>query len=288
MRVKTDSCSSHHITWPAFESGPAVFSSPHSGRDYPKEFINDAILDPVRLRASEDAFVERLFDSAPKFGAPLLAARFPRAYVDANRNENELDPAVISGLPTPAPRRTRVSAGLGVIPRVVAEGRPIYRGKLSLEEAHRRIDACWRPYHSALAELIDAARDRWGYAVLFDCHSMPAILERASGGCDVVLGDNYGAACAPTLTAAAMDIFTAAGFRVGRNTPFAGGYITRAYGRPHTGAHALQIELSRGLYLHEGDVTPKPEFDDVRARLAWVTQELIAASAAHGGALAAQ
>ena len=160
------------ITAPTALTTSVVFASPHSGRDYPASFLRGSVLDEVSIRSSEDAFVDELFAAAPQFGAPLLAARTPRAYLDLNRAPDELDPALIDGVHRAA-HNPRIASGLGIIPRVVSNGRAIYRGKLPLAEAHARINAAWRPYHDALACLLDDAHAAFGEAILIDCHSMP-------------------------------------------------------------------------------------------------------------------
>jgi N-formylglutamate amidohydrolase len=247
----------------------AVFSSPHSGSDYPAAFLGASRLEPLQLRSSEDAFVDELFARAPEAGAPLLAARVPRAWIDLNRAPDDLDPALIAG----AARRfvnPRIAAGLGVIPRVVAEGRPIMPGKLPLAEAQRRIAGCWHPYHDRLRTLLADATGRFGMALLFDCHSMPHDALGAApcvGGRrpNLILGDRFGVSCERWLIDAATDIFTAAGFVVARNAPFAGGYITQTYGRPQLGVQALQIEIDRGLYMIEPRIERRPDFAEVAA-----------------------
>lgn len=236
-------------------------------------------LPAVQLRSSEDAFVDHLFSAAPEFGAPLIAARVPRACVDLNRSPDDLDPALISG----ASRRflnPRIAAGLGVIPRVVAEGRPIIDGKLPLAEAHRRIGRYYHPYHARLQALLDESRAQFGVSVLYDCHSMPhdalasapSVFGRRP---NLILGDRFGVSCERWLIDAATDIFTAAGFVVARNAPFAGGYITQTYGRPQAGVHALQIEVDRALYMDEARIEKLDGFDDVRGSIAAAIAELV-------------
>ena len=258
----------------------AVFSSPHSGADYSAAFLEASLLGPLQIRSSEDAFVDELFAAAPAAGAPLLAARVPRACIDLNRAPDDLDPALISG----ATRRylnARIAAGLGVIPRVVGEGRPIMQGKLTLAEAQRRIADFWHPYHDRLRALLAAARAQFGMAILIDCHSMPhdalgaapAVAGRLP---NVVLGDRFGGACERWLIDAATDLFAAAGFRVARNAPFAGGYITQTYGQPQRGVQALQIEIDRSLYMDETRIVRLPEFADVAARVGQVAAGLAA------------
>lgn len=258
----------------------AVFSSPHSGSNYPATFLGRSRLDPLQIRSSEDAFVDELFDCAPRHGAPLLAACAPRAFVDLNRAASDLDPALIEG----APRRflsPRIAAGLGVIPRVVADGRPIIDGKLPLQEAERRIVEYYHPYHAMLRSLMDESRSSFGFALLVDCHSMPheaiaaAPLVRGKRP-DVVLGDRFGASCDRWLIDAATDIFSEAGFFVARNVPFAGGYITQTYGRPVQGFHALQVELDRALYMDEANIQKRDSFDEVRERIAAAVQKIAA------------
>ncbi len=249
----------------------AVFSSPHSGSDYPIQFLATARLSRHQVRSSEDAFVDRLFRSAPDHGAPLIAARLPRAYVDLNRAEEELDPALIAGAAR-AGTNPRVAAGLGVIPRVVAEGTPIRDGKMPLREALERLRVGYRPFHDTLGALMRRQKRHFGQAILFDCHSMPhdalasAPLVKTRRP-DIVLGDRFGSSCGRWVTDAAADILTAAGFVVARNAPFAGGYITQFYGRPSHGMHALQIEVDRALYMDEGTIEPLPDFDAVRDRI---------------------
>ncbi|MBP7242631.1 N-formylglutamate amidohydrolase [Amaricoccus sp.] len=268
----------YHLALPVERASCAVFSSPHSGRDYRAAFPTPPRLSLEQLRSSEDAFVDEIFADAPAFGAPLLAARMPRACVDLNRAPDDLDPALIHG----ATRRflnPRIAAGLGVIPRVVAEGRPIVDGKLPLAEAQRRLAAYYHPYHARLRGLLDESRARFGLAILYDCHSMPrdalASAPTVRGRRpNVVLGDRFGAACDRWLIDAATDIFAAAGFVVARNAPFAGGHITQAYGRPAAGVQALQIELDRSLYMDEARVEKLRGFGELRALVAGVAAEL--------------
>ena len=274
---------------PQRQAGPVIFASPHSGRDYPAEFLARSLLDRQAIRSSEDAFVDQLFDAAPGLGAPLLSACAARAFIDLNRAADELDPAVIDGIAR-APHNPRVSSGLGVIPRVVAGGRPIYRGKLTLAEATARISRFWHPYHEALAALIDDTRRTFGSAVLIDCHSMPheAIEAHSRPGQplpQVVLGDRYGVAAGRDVMDQVEAAFARTGLRVARNAPFAGAYIAQAYGRPLRGVHVVQVEIDRALYMDEKRVEPLPGFAAFRDRMAGVVAELVQPPAA---ALAAE
>lgn len=251
---------------PSLRTTPVVFSSPHSGADYPQAFVSQSLLDRHTIRSSEDAFVDRLFSAAPSHGAPLLAARIPRAYLDLNRAADELDPAVIEGIDR-APHNPRVSSGLGVIPRVVAGGRAIYRGKLPKSEAEKRIRQVWHPYHATLKILLDESLAQFGQAVLIDCHSMPheAIEAHSRPGHprpDVVLGDRFGAAAARDVVDRIEAAFTAAGLRTARNAPFAGAYIAQAYGRPSRNQHVVQIEIDRALYMDESRIEPRADFHE--------------------------
>ena len=255
-----------------------VFASPHSGREYSFSFLRATVLDEHTIRSSEDAFVDLLFKAAPGFGAPFLMAGAPRAYVDLNRSKDELDPALINGIKRQG-HNPRVASGLGVIPRVVANGRAIYRSKLTLEEAERRIDIYWRPYHEMLQKLLDDAHRRHGQSVLVDCHSMPheamdGVARQGMKRPDVVLGDRFGAAASGDVVDRIEAAFTAAGFNVTRNTPFAGAYITQAYGRPSRGQHAVQIELDRSLYMNEALIRPNGNFEAVQAALKSVIAEI--------------
>lgn len=256
-----------------------VFASPHSGRAYAPEFLLSSVLDSHVIRSSEDAFVDQLFAQAPEFGAPLLLAGAPRAYLDLNRAIDELDPALIEGVRFQG-HNPRVASGLGVIPRVVANGRAIYRGKLKMSEARDRIAHIWQPYHTMLQTLLDEARVEFGEAVLIDCHSMPheAMDGIARGGMrrpDIVLGDRFGAAAGSEVIDEVEAAFASAGFTVTRNAPFAGAYITQAYGRPARHQHAVQVEIDRSIYMDERHVQPHSGFDEVRARLNDVMSDIV-------------
>jgi N-formylglutamate deformylase len=261
------------LSRPEAQAVPFVFASPHSGRFYPRSFVAKSRLGALSLRRSEDAFVDGLFAGVLGLGAPLIAARFPRAYCDVNRSPAELDAAMFEGRLPGAIDRTspRVNAGLGVIPRIVRDGAEIYREKLPLHEAEERLARLYRPYHAALAELIAATHARFGVAVLVDCHSMPS----AAVVPDIVLGDRYGMSGSPFLMRHAERAFEARGFAVARNAPYAGGYTTHLHGRPMRGVHALQIEINRALYLDEERIEPAPRFEPLRARIADAVAELV-------------
>lgn len=256
---------------PVRRTSAFVFASPHSGRIYAPDALARTQL-PLRvLRQSEDAYVDQLFASAPDHGAPLVEALFPRVFVDVNRAEWELDPDMFDPPPlSTRPVSPRAAAGLGVVPRAAADGRPLYAGRLALAEAETRLAQCYRPYHAVLGAEIAAARAAFGEAFLIDCHSMPAGSAR---GADIVLGDRYGAACSRAFIAAAEAEFRALGFTVVRNRPYAGGYTTENYGRPARGVHAMQIEINRALYLDERQVAPSKDMPAlIQALSDWIGQ----------------
>ena len=256
---------------PAFETirprrltAPLVFNSAHSGRDYPERFLNMTRLDHLSIRQSEDTWVDELFGRAPHLGAPLLRAHFPRAYLDINREPWELDPGMFveplsERCNTTSPR---VAAGLGTLARVVAENKPIYRDRLSVDDARMRIEGIYQPYHATLQNLLGEALSAFGVAVLIDCHSMPRLTRTGDRPApDVVLGDRYGTACSPAVIDLVETVFIGAGLKVARNRPYAGGFCTRTYGRPLHGIHAVQIEVSRHLYMNEATLAKNDSFE---------------------------
>jgi len=256
---------------------PVVLSSPHSGRNYPTSFLKQARLSGLDLRRSEDCFIDEIFQPAADLGAPMVHALFPRAFVDPNREAFELDPAMFAdALPPHANTRSpRVAAGLGTIPRVVAQGQEIYRGRLRCADAMARIRDHYQPYHAALRHLIEETRRRFGYCVLIDCHSMPsgaAVSNPKTGTTlsevDFVLGDNYGGSCASEITIVASSWARSAGYKVTRNAPYAGGFTTRHYGKPQTGVHALQIEINRSLYMNEARLARRPHLPNLANEMA--------------------
>lgn len=265
---------------PAVQTSPFVFCSPHSGRIYPRRFLAQSRLDPLTLRKSEDSLVDELFQSVAALGAPLIAARFPRAYLDVNREPYELDPELFDEpLPDYANSQSvRVVGGLGTIARIVADGEEIYNGRLSLPAALERVERLYRPFHEALGRLIEATRQRFGYAILIDCHSMPSATMTGTNGPrpEFVLGDRFGASCDARLTRLLKDAISGLGYDVQLNRPYAGGFITEHYGRPRRGVHALQIEINRGLYLDEATITPTEGFVHLQSGLKRVAARLFA------------
>jgi N-formylglutamate amidohydrolase len=270
-----------------------VLSSPHSGNIYPRRFLERTKLDLDLLRRSEDAFVDDLFSGAVELGAPLIRARFPRAYLDVNREPYELDPRMFEGA-VPAfanTRSVRVAGGLGTIPRVAGQALEIYASRLPVHEALGRIEKLHQPYHRRLRALVDRARAKFGIAVLVDCHSMPSGLPQPGGTAleaspilrpetgrrpDIVVGDRFGTSCAVVLVGLVEDELKRLGYAVARNKPYAGGYITEHYGAPSANCHAIQIELSRALYMDERALCRSERYEALRADLTKVVAALAA------------
>jgi N-formylglutamate amidohydrolase len=269
------------ILAPKVQSAPFVLCSPHSGRVYPRQFLAQSRLDPQTLRKSEDCFVDELFQGAAELGVPMIAARFPRAYLDVNREPYELDPELFADpLPDYANSHSvRVVGGLGTIARIVADGEEIYRTRLGVDEALARIEQLYFPFHAALQSLIAETKAQFGYAILIDCHSMPSAQTAQSSGPrpDFVLGDRFGAACDPKLTRFLRDTLAAEGYDVQLNRPYAGGYITEHYGRPYRGVQAVQMEINRALYLDEARFTPAPGFVRLKIDLTRIAGMLFSA-----------
>jgi N-formylglutamate amidohydrolase len=253
--IETELSPPFTVARPETLSLPLVFNSPHSGRVYPRAFLAASRLDSLALRRSEDAYVEELFAFVTTLGAPLLHAHFPRAYLDVNREPYELDPVLFrDGLPHYANTQSvRVIGGLGTIARIVSESDEIYREPLSVGAALERINRLYAPYHETLSSLLAEAHQAFGCALLIDCHSMPSTPITEQGGMrpDFVLGDRFGTSCNGELTRLAANQLKALGYAVALNKPYAGGYITEHYGRPHKAQHVLQIEINRALYMDE-------------------------------------
>ena len=274
------------ILAPRLWSAPAIFNSPHSGRHYIQSFLRQSRLSPAALRKSEDCYIDELFMGCLDHGSPLLRVHTPRSYIDLNREPYELDPRMFLGeLPgyvnTTSPR---VAGGLGTIPRVVAEGEDIYRGRLSFSEALTRIETIYLPYHRTLSALIDEVARKNRTVLLVDCHSMPSsaashVVPAPTGAIDIVLGDRFGAACGEDLTAYVEELLVARGLKVLRNKPYAGGFITQNHGAPSKGRHALQIEVNRALYLNETSLEKSRGFALLQAALTGMIATLLGALA---------
>lgn len=273
---------------PEKPGSPVVLSVPHAGRAYSEGLLASARLSRARLESLEDRLVDRLVWRAVEAGAAALVADSPRAEIDLNRDERELDPAMV--MPRPAAEATvespRTRGGLGLIPARIAGSGAIWRQRIAAAEVERRVERIHRPYHAALEAELQAVRSRFGIAILLDCHSMPP--RGAGGEAGVVLGDRHGGSMAETLVAAAEAAARGAGFKVARNAPYAGGYITERHGRPPRGIHALQLELDRSLYLAPDLRTTGPGFDRTARLVAAIAGALAAAALEPPEAIAAE
>lgn len=269
-----------YVRAPAEQRVPFVFSSPHSGRNYPDRFIEMSRLDSHQIRKSEDCYVDQLIEDVVPLGAVMVDAQFPRAYIDVNREPFELEAAMFTGrLPKECNTRSiRVASGLGTLPRIVMDGVDIYNKRLPVEEALMRIESCYSPYHAMLTRWLEKTEERFGHAVLLDCHSMPSSAAQTIGGVtpDIIIGDRYGQSASPNLVSYLGTLFKDKGYRVVYNRPYAGGFITEHYGSQQPLWQALQIEISRGLYLNEIDYTPKPDFTVLKQDLSECFADLFA------------
>jgi N-formylglutamate deformylase len=271
---------------PAGEALPIVVDSPHSGTQYPSDF--DSVLPPERLRGAEDAFVDRLWAAAPRHGASLLAARFPRLYIDPNRGLQDIDPLLLDApWPEPLQPGPKSRLGIGLVWRLL-DGEPVYARRLSPQALQARIDACWRPYHEALQRLLDEALARHGRRWHLNVHSMPDDSHRRLGLddaplADFVLGDLEGRTADEATLQVLEDSLRAHGFRVARNDPFKGVEIIRRSGDPARGCHAVQVEVKKSLYMDEATHRLHDGFPRVQAAV----DALLAALARHVRATAA-
>ena len=279
--TKKDMVDCFEILRPIKWTSPVIFASPHSGRNYPKAFIESSRLKGLDLRRSEDAFVDEIFSSAPECGAPLIRAHFPRVYVDVNREPYELDPEMFDG---PLPRHvnttsTKVAAGLGTIARVVADGEEVYAKKLNFKDTENVIKSTYIPYHDALKDLLNQAHENFGCYLLIDCHSMPSIggpMDRDPGyrRVDFILGDRFGTSCNGFVTDGVEDTLLNMNYSVIRNNPYAGGFSTANYGHPEKYQHSLQIEINRALYMNEYLINYNDGFERLKKNLKKLIEHL--------------
>ena len=264
---------------PEVQTTSMVFNSPHSGRNYSESFLKNSLLKKPEIRASEDAYVDDLFSSVTEFGAPLLTAVAPRAFVDLNRQADELDSAIIQGVNKNI-LNSRVLSGLGVIPRIVSKGNNIQSGKMTIEQANLRLDKSYFPYHYKLKKLLDQTKLEFGKVILIDCHSMPMRSTHSLRSSDgkspnIVLGNRFGSSCSSDIMEQIKSSFEDAGFRVSQNIPFSGAYILKNYGRPSINQHAIQIEIDRGLYLNEKLVEKSDKYYDLKYKLKTVIRDIV-------------
>jgi N-formylglutamate amidohydrolase len=266
------------IIEPAQGAGPVLFNSPHRGSTYPAAFLANSRLDVATLRRSEDSYVDLLIAGVVERGYPIMRAHFPRCYVDVNREPYELDPRMFDGrLPSFANTRSmRVAGGLGTVARVVGDAQEIYDRRISVDDAMRRIESLYKPYHRALRRLFTKMHRNFGAAVLLDCHSMPSNAgqrdERPRP--EFVIGDRYGTSCVAVVAECVETTLRKLGYSVSRNKPYAGGFITEHYGNPSAGLHAVQLEINRALYMDERRYERSASFAALAADLETVGRRL--------------
>lgn len=263
----------HHLIRPKAWQAGVVFASPHSGRVYPAELIARARVSAHQLRRNEDVGVDALFEAAHALGAPLLSAVFPRAVVDVNRAPDELPPDMVDASAKLTPR---AAAGLGIVPTYLSETQPIYEHPLDPEIVQARIEALYHPYHATLREVLDEGLARFGQVLLVDCHSMPGFAPMGARRPDIILGDRFGTSCHPDTLARIKSLFARAGYSVGVNYPYAGGFTTAHYGHPETGVEAIQIEINRDLYVNPVTLKMKPYHARLKSDLRGIIARIIA------------
>ena len=257
----------------------AIFNSPHSGCIYTKEFLDSTNLEIYDLRTSEDSFVGELFYSTKFFNCLLMEAKFPRTFIDLNRSHLELDPRLISG-DFRFDKTARNMAGMGVIPRISGNGKEIYSKPIFAKDAIKRLESFYFPYHNHLYNLLLESKKRLGYAVLFDCHSMPSKLNlefsnsKYNNDPDIILGDLNGTSCSSFLINEVKAIFEKHNFFVTKNHPFSREYITKQYGNPSNAIHVIQIEINKKLYMDENSIKKNKNFENFRIKLTSVIEEL--------------
>ena len=268
----------YEVMEPAEYKGPVLFNSPHSGSIYPRAFLASSRLDIGTLRRSEDSFVDELMAGVVTQGFPLMHAHFPRCFVDVNREPYELDPRMFDGrLPSFANTRSmRVAGGLGTVARVVGDAQEIYDQRIPVDDALRRIESLYKPYHRSLRRLFTRLHRDFGAAMLIDCHSMPSTAghkdERPRP--EFVLGDRYGTSCVGVVAETVEQVLRSLGYSVSRNKPYAGGFITEHYGNPAAGLHAMQLEVNRALYMDERRYERSAHFPVLAADLETLARRL--------------
>lgn len=272
--------SGHDISRPSIWRSGVIFASPHSGSIYPADLISRAKVTAHQLRRNEDIYIDHLFHSSVAAGAPFLKALFPRAVLDVNRAETELPDhwlPKIKGHPNPQPT-PRAVAGLGIVPTHLSEVLPIYKKLPTLKDVQARIDQLYRPYHDALAGLVDEAKNRFGHVLLVDCHSMPGFTPMGARRPDIILGDRFGTSCHPDTLLQFRTLFEQSGYSVGVNYPYAGGYTTTFYGAPDEGVEAIQIEINRDLYVNPITLSPKSGYVKLTEDIKQITRDIVNAA----------
>jgi N-formylglutamate deformylase len=266
-------------------SAPLVLDSPHSGVAYPEDFRSIVPLET--LRRAEDTHVEKLYDFAPALGVAWIEALFPRSYLDANRNTTELDVELLADawsepLSDDPAVLSKIRLGKGLVWRRTDEGLDLYDRKLTAQEVRQRIERCWKPYHAAVAQAIEAAHARHGYSIHLNCHSMPAVSGAYSTEfpglvhADFVIGDRDGSTASPALSQLLCEWLRGFGYDVSYNHPYKGVELVRRYGAPAQQRHSIQVEVNRKLYMDEATLEPHAGFGALRDHLREVVQRLLA------------
>ena len=256
---------------PAGTPAPVLLDSPHSGVVYPDDFRPVAPME--LLRTGEDAFVHELFGAAPEKGAVLIEAHFPRVYIDPNRASTDIDPDLLSDTwPEPLQPTEKSRLGLGLIRRLAVPGVPVHSRRLTAAEVRLRIDRFYRPYHQAVGGAYDELQDRFGKVWHINCHSMKSVgnamnTDEGAKRPDFVLGDRDGKTCDPAFLRLVRDVLVVRGYTVAINDPYKGLELIMRYSDPGAGRHALQIEINRSLYMHEGRITKNAGFDELKEDL---------------------
>jgi N-formylglutamate amidohydrolase len=276
---------------PETPQSPVIVSVPHAGRHYPESLLETARLNEAKLRSLEDRYVDNLVAPLADRGYTIIIGCVARAWIDLNRSEREIDPAMVS----PPPQRAslhltaKVRGGLGLVPRRLAKYGNIYRHPITHRDLSNRISQAHRPYHDQISDLLTAARQRYGTALLLDCHSMPPLRTKDDlAPAEIVIGDRNGKSSAPIFAGRAAQICREFGFRTALNTPYAGGHILARHGRPERDVHGLQLEICRSLYLDRAHDRPGPDFDRITTMIAAVAEGLAAEALSPPDALAAE
>ncbi len=277
---------------PDIPERPVILSIPHAGREYPQSLLDKARVQPETLHRLEDRWADLLVEPLIARGYSIVMARAPRALIDLNRHEREIDPGMIVGLPRDVPLHSsaKLRGGLGLMPRRMVGAPELWRGPFDWSDVQARIEGIHRPYHAALADRMQAAREVHGYAILIDVHSMPSLSFSLFDGRPptLVLGDRFGRSASSRLMACAAHVAASHGLRVGQNHPYAGAYLIERHGRPERDCHAIQMEFDRHLYLDRAMEMPGPGLARTQGALAAMVEALEEELPRRGYALAAE
>jgi N-formylglutamate deformylase len=280
------------ITKPAGPAVPLVLDSPHSGVEYPEDFRSAVARET--LRQAEDAFVDELYDAGPAVGATLVAASFPRSYIDPNRSLLDIDASLMDApWPGPALPSRKTELGIGLIWRVLDSGEPIYTRKLTVDEVKQRIVRYHQPYQRAVKDALDEAHEHFGGVWHLNCHSMPALSGRISEEgpgrprADFVLGDRDGSTCEPEFTRFVAQALRGMGYEVKINDPYKGVELVRAFSDPAAQRHSLQVEVNRRLYMDERTRQKSAGFDKLKRDIGLMLKAVAGYAAERGSHLCA-